>query len=71
MTNHTNNRLIGKAPATGKDQRQKEKRVAECEMVRWHHYLKGQESEQTSGDSEGQGSLACRSSQGGKDLAMT
>ena len=28
-------------------------------MVGWHHRLKGQESEQTLGDSEGQGSLAC------------
>ena len=28
-------------------------------MVRWHHQLNGHESEQTPGDSEGQGSLAC------------
>ena len=28
-------------------------------MVGWHHQFKGYESEQTSGDSEGQGSLAC------------
>ena len=27
-------------------------------MVRWHHWLSGHESEQTPGDSEGQGSLA-------------
>ena len=30
-------RLIGKDPDAGKEQRQKEKRVAEDEMVRWHH----------------------------------
>ena len=28
-------------------------------MVGWHHQLKGQEFEQTLGDSEGQGSLVC------------
>ena len=28
-------------------------------MVRWHHRLNGHEFEQTLGDSEGQGSLAC------------
>ena len=29
------------------------------EMVGWHHQLDGYESEQTPGDGEGQGSLAC------------
>ena len=29
-------------------------------MVGWHHQLNGHESEQTPGDSEGQGSLVCR-----------
>ena len=29
--------LVGKDPDAGKDQRQKEKRVAEEEMVGWHH----------------------------------
>ena len=28
-------------------------------MAGWHHQLKGHEFEQTVGDSEGQGSLAC------------
>ena len=37
--------------------KQKEKRAAEGEMVGWHHWLNGHESEQTPGDSEGQGSL--------------
>ena len=29
-------------------------------MVEWHHQLDGQEFEQAPGDSEGQGSLACK-----------
>ena len=28
-------------------------------MVGWHHRLNGHESEQTPGDNEGQGGLAC------------
>ena len=36
-----------------------EKGVAEDEIVRWHNWLSGHESEQTLGDSEGYGSLAC------------
>ena len=38
--------------------------VAENEMVRRHHQLNGHEFEQTLGDGEGQGRLACRSSGG-------
>ena len=30
-------------------------------MARWHHQLNGYKSEQTLGDSEGQGSLVCLS----------
>ena len=33
--------------------------MTEDEMVRWHHRLNGYEFEQTPGESEGQGSLAC------------
>ena len=33
--------------------------MTEDEMVGCHHQLKGHESERMSGDSEGQGSLAC------------
>ena len=33
-------------------------------MVGWHHRLNGHELEQTPGDGEGQGSLACCSPQG-------
>ena len=44
--------LIGKGPSSGKDWRQKEKRVAEDDMVGWHHQLNGHEFEQTLGDSD-------------------
>ena len=60
--------LIEKDLDAGKDQRQKENRVAEDEMVRQHHQLNGHESEQTPGDSDGQGSLVCRSTCGHKEL---
>ena len=33
--------------------------MTEDEVVGWHHQLNGHEFEQTLGDSEGQGSLAC------------
>ena len=51
--------------------RQKEKGVTEDEMVGWHHRLNGHEFEQTPGDSEGQGSLACCSPNGRKESDMT
>ena len=50
--------LIVKDPDARKDWRQKEKRAAEDEVVRYHHQLTGHEFEQTPGDSEGQESLA-------------
>ena len=40
-------------------------------MVGWHHQLNGHEFEQTLGDGEGQGSLACCSLWGCKELDMT
>ena len=40
--------LIGKDPDAGKDWRKKEKRMAEDDMVRWHHWLNGHETEQSS-----------------------
>ena len=43
----------------------------EREMVERYHWLNGHESEQTLGDSEGQGCLACCSSQGRKKLETT
>ena len=53
-----------------KDQRQKEKRAAEDEMVGWHHKLSGHEFEQTPGDNEGEGSLVCCSSWDRKESDM-
>ena len=43
----------------------------EDEMVRWHHRLSGHAFEQTPGDSEGQGSLACCSPWDCKELDIT
>ena len=40
-------------------------------MVGRHHPLNGHEFEQTLGDSEGQGSLACCSPWGCKEMYMT
>ena len=51
--------LIGKDPNAGKDWGQEEKRVTEGEIFGWHHRFSGHEFQQTLGDSEGQGSLAC------------
>ena len=64
------NWLTGKDPDTGKDWRQKEKGVAEDEMIGWYHELNGHSFEQTPGDSDGQGTLSCCSTRGHKDLAM-
>ena len=55
----------------GKDGRHEEAGTKEDEMVGWHHRLNGHEFERTPGDSEGQGSLACCSSWGCKELDMT
>ena len=45
--------------------------TTEDEMVGWHHLLNGNEFEQSPGDGEGQGSLACCSPWGHKELDMT
>ena len=45
--------------------------MTEDEMVGWHHQLDEHESEQTSGVGDGQGSLACYSPWGHKELDMT
>ena len=63
--------LIEKAPDAGKDWGQEEKGATEDETVGWHHQLKGPESEQTLGDSEGQGSLACCSPWGHRESKTT
>ena len=53
------NQFIGKDSDPGKCWRQKEKGVTEDEMTGWHHWLNGHESEQTLGESGGQGRLEC------------
>ena len=58
--------LIGKDPDAGKDGRQK-KRVAEDEMVRWHHQLSGHGFGWTLGVGDGQGGLECYGSWGCKE----
>ena len=64
-------RLTGKDPDAGKDCRQEEKGTTEDEMAGWHHRLSGHEFEQTLGDGEGQGSLACCSPRGCRESDMT
>ena len=55
----------------GKDWRQEERGITEDETVGWHHWLNGHEFEQTPGDGEGQGNLACWSPWGCKELDTT
>ena len=63
--------LIGKDPDAGKDWGQEEKGVTEDEMVGGHHWLSVHDFEQTLGDGEGQGSLACCSPWGCKESDRT
>ena len=67
---HEKNWLIAKDPDARKDWR-REKGTTEDEMVWWHHWPNGHEFEQTMGDSEGQGNLACCSSWSRKELNTT
>ena len=64
------NRLIGKDPDVGKDWRQEEKGTTEDEMLGWHHQLNGNGFEQAPRVGDGQGSLACCSPWGHKELDM-
>ena len=65
-----NNWLIGKDPDAGQDWKQ-ENRMTEDVMVGWHQQLDGHEFEQASGVGDGQGSLACCSPWGCKELDTT
>ena len=60
------NWLIWKDPDAGKDWRQEEKNMTEDEMIGWHHWLNGHESEHAPGFGDGQGSRACCSPWGCK-----
>ena len=59
--------LVEKDPDTGKDWGQEEKWEVEDKVVGWPHLLSGPKCEQTPGDSEEQGRLACCSPWGHKE----
>ena len=63
--------LTGKDPDAGEDWRREEKWTTEDEMVGWHHWLNGRESEWTPGVGDGQGGLVCCNSWGCKESDMT
>ena len=63
--------LILKDPDAGKDWRLEEKGATKDEMVGWHHWLNGHESEWTPGVGDGQGGLACCDSWGRKESDTT
>ena len=65
------NWFSGKVLDAGKGWRQEEKGTTEDEMIGWHPWLNGHEFEQTPGDGEGQGSLACYSPWGHKESDTT
>ena len=65
------NWLTGKDSDAGKDWRQEKKQMTEDEMVGWHHWLDGHEFEQALWVGDGQGSLACCSPWGHKELDTT
>ena len=60
-----------KSPDAGKDWRQEEKGTTEDEMVGWYHQPNRHEFELAPENGEGQGSLACCSPWGCKELYMT
>ena len=63
--------LTGKDPDARKDWRQEEKGMTEDEMFGWHHWLNGHEFEWALGIGDGQGTLACCSPWGCKELDMS
>ena len=63
--------LTGKDPDAGNNWRQVEKGTTEDEMVGLHHQLYGHEFEQNLGVGFGQGTLACCSPWGPKELDTT
>ena len=60
-----------KDPDAGKDGRQEERGMTEAEMVGWHHWLDGHKFEQALGVGDRQGSVACCSPWGCKELDTT
>ena len=65
------NWLIWKDPDAGKNWRWEDKGMTEDEMVQWHHWVHGHESEWTLGVGDGQGGLVCCSSWGRKESHTT
>ena len=63
--------LIGKDSDAGRDWEQEAKGTTEDGMAGWHHRLDGHEFEQAPGVGDGQGSLACCSPWGYKELDTT
>ena len=63
--------LIGKDPDAGKDWSQKEKRMAEYEIIGSHHELSRHEFKQALRVGDRQGSLVCCSPWGRKESDMT
>ena len=63
--------FIRKDPDAEKDWRQEEKGMTEDEMIGWHYQLNRHEFEQASGAGDRQGSLACCSPWGRKELDVT
>ena len=62
---------IWKDPDAWKDWRQEEKGTTDDEMVGWHHWLNGHESEQALGVGDGRGGLTCCGPWGHKEWDTT
>ena len=62
---------LEKVSNVGKDWGQKEKRASEDDMAGWYYRCNRYEFGQTSGDHEGQGSLACYNPLSGEELNKT
>ena len=61
--------MLGKIE--GRRRGQEEMGTTEDDMVGWHHQLNGHEFEQAPGTGDGQGSLACCSPWGPKEVDTT
>ena len=71
LQNWSQSQLIRKDPDAGEDWGHEGNGATEDEMVGWHHWLDGHEFEQAPEFGDGQGSLACCSPWGSKELDMT
>ena len=63
--------MLGKIEGRRRRGKQRMRFVSPVSEVGWYHQLNGHEFEQTLEESEGQGSLSCRSPWGRKVLGMT